>query len=83
MSGYGVMGFSTGQHDVFFMVLEELATTLKQKMATNGDWNQEDMFLQDRLGHDYAYGYYYHHHHHPPINENNYTRNRSSVLALC
>ncbi|KAG7342581.1 serine/threonine protein kinase [Nitzschia inconspicua] len=60
-SHQGLAGFLTGQHDGFFLVLQELSTTLKDKMGTGGDWRDEDLFLQDRLGRDYAYGYYYHH----------------------
>jgi hypothetical protein len=62
-SAWGLAGFATGRHDGFFLVLQELSTTLKDKMGPGGDWKEEDLFLQDRLGHDYAYGYYYHHHH--------------------
>jgi serine/threonine protein kinase len=60
-SGDGLSGFSSGNHDGFFMVLQELTTTLKDKLVVGGDWRDEALFLHERLGHDYAYGYYHHH----------------------
>ncbi|KAL3908368.1 MAG: hypothetical protein SGARI_003092 [Bacillariaceae sp.] len=61
-SGDGLSGFASGQHDGFFMVLPELTVTLKDKMAVGGDWHDEDLFMQDKLGHEYyQYGYYYFH----------------------
>jgi serine/threonine protein kinase len=61
MSAAGVNGWLSGQHDGFFLVLEELTTTLKDKLSNGGDWKDEDMFVSERLGHDYSYGYYYYH----------------------
>ena len=78
MSSDGVNGWLTGQHDGFFLVLEELTTTLKDKLSNGGDWKDEDMFLSERLGHDYNYGYYYYH---PPTIETTTDNNTEAAAA--